>query len=206
MKHVYTWMALSAIASLMILQTTTAQAATGDSRRATGGGWFQPTAVVDTPPTNTPPPPSDPPPTFDPSAILPTAALFPTAGDTNTKCNFGFVASGTVQADGTLGDPEGELSYHDHGIGLRLHSLDVTSVKVDGSDAWFEGTAEVTLGNNTPSDEHFIVHVRDADTTGGCDTFDINLPNYIPSGASAHYHVCGTLDGTNGNGKIQTHN
>jgi hypothetical protein len=200
MKKAHSWVVLPAIAGLLFAHTTTAQAATNNSPRATGGGWFQPTAVVDTPPADNPPPPSDPPPTLDPSALL------PAAGTANTKCNFGFVASGTVQSDGTLGDPEGELSYHDHGIGLRLHSMDITSVTVSGSDASFAGTVEVTFGNNAPCVEAFVVKVHDADGTGGFDTFDINLPNYCVPGGSAHYHVCGTLDGTNGNGKIQTHN
>jgi hypothetical protein len=201
MKKARTWVALPAIAGLLIAYTTVAQAATGDTVRATGGGWFQPTVLVPPPPPPPPPPPTDP--GVEPSALFPTDP-FPAAGGNNTKCNFGFVASATDLGNGSW-EYEGELSYHDHGKGLRLHSIDVTDVSVTGADAYFKGTAEVTLGNNATSIESFEVHVHDGDTNGTADTFDILLGCTLPDETSP-YHRAGSLSGTGGGGKIQTHN
>src|SRR5438270_4073273 len=114
------WLALPVIASLFIATPPAARAAAGDTVQTTGGGWITPT--VPATPTST--------------GIVRTAA-------SNSKATFGFVASATVQADGSK-DYQGELSYHDHGTGLRLHSLSVTKVTVvDSQTMTFEGTADV---------------------------------------------------------------
>ena len=85
-----------------------------------------------------------------------------TAATNNTKATFGFVASATVQTDGkTLGDFQGELSYNDHGFGLKLHSVSVTSVSVNSVNhtATFSGMADVDApsGSGTHS---FTVTVK----------------------------------------------
>src|SRR5438034_9485667 len=108
MRRYRAWLALPVIASLFIATPPAARAAAGDTVQTTGGGWITPT--VPATPTST--------------GIVRTAA-------SNTKATFGFVASATVQADNTLGDFQGELSYHDHGTGLRLHSLVVSNVTVN---------------------------------------------------------------------------
>jgi hypothetical protein len=187
-KNARNWVALPAIAVLLIAQTTVARAATGDTVQTTGGGWIEPVIVL--PP---PPPPTDPP--------AEAAALFPAASTANTKANFGFVASGTVQADGTCGDCQGELTYHDHGVGLRLHSLSIDHVWViDPQTIAFDGTAEVTTADGTvPAD--FVVQVHDGGEPGkGVDSFDIQLTNFTLPGESSTYHRRGLLGG----GNIQT--
>src|SRR2546430_1458299 len=109
MRRYRAWLALPVIASLFIATPPAARAAAGDTVQTTGGGWI-------TPPLGTP-------------TSSTTARPVPTA-DNNTKATFGFVASATKQADGSLIDFQGELSYNDHGFGLRLHSLSVSLVKV----------------------------------------------------------------------------
>jgi hypothetical protein len=169
------WLALPVIAGLFIAFPTAARAAAGDTVQTTGGGWFVPQVLIET----------------SAGTILPS----PVAATTNTKVTFGFVASATVQTDGSLGDLQGELSYNDHGLGLKLHSVSVTSVSVDSTahTATFAGTADVTTGSGSFDDQKFTVIVRDVAEPGvGVDTFDIELPNLpVP------YHVSGTLGGGN---------
>ena len=98
------WLALPVLAGLFINTAPAARAAAGDTVQTTGGGWITPEVLAT--PTST--------------GIVRTAA-------NNVKATFGFVASATVQADNTLGDFQGELSYHDHGTGLKLHSLVISN-------------------------------------------------------------------------------
>jgi hypothetical protein len=176
------WLALPVLAGLILAHPTAARAAAGDTVQTTGGGWFTPS----------------------PAVILTSATLTGierAAGTNNTKATFGFVASATYQADGTtLGDFQGELSYNDHGLGLKLHSVSVTSVSVSPHPARptvhtaiFTGTADVTTGDGSFEGEKFTVMVQDVAEPGvGVDTFDIELPNLpVP------YHVHGTLGGGN---------
>jgi hypothetical protein len=179
MKRLQTWAALPAIAGLLIAYTTTAHAAVGDVKQTTGGGWI--TSVAPSPPAGVP------------------AALLPLA--TNDHANFGFVASATVQADGvTLGDFQGELSYHDHRIGLRLHSTDMTGFEVLSNTQFrFSGVADVTIANGNPCSCDFVVTVEDnAEPGKGFDKFTISLPGIIVDGAP--YSQTGLLGG----GNIQT--
>jgi hypothetical protein len=181
MKRFQTWAALPAIAGLLIAYTTAAHAAVGDVKQTTGGGWI----------TSVAPPP--PPPAGDPSALLPLA--------TNNHANFGFVASATVQDDGvTLGDFQGELSYHDHRIDLRLHSTDMTGFEVISNTKFcFKGVADVTIANGIPCSCDFVVTVEDIAEPGkGADTFTISLPGVMVDGAP--YSQTGLLGG----GNIQT--
>src|SRR5207253_2911361 len=121
------WLALPVLAGLFIATAPAARAAAGDTVQTTGGGWLTPSVPIT--PTST--------------GIVRTAA-------TNSKATFGFVASATVQSDNTPAF-EGELSYHDHGTGLRLHSLSITSVSVNSAthDATFSGTADVETSSGS---------------------------------------------------------
>jgi hypothetical protein len=181
MKRVPIGLVLPTLAGLFFASTAAAHAAVGDTAQTTGGGWIVPQIVVVIP-TSTP-----------------TAAGMVSAAVNNPKATFGFVASATVQADGaTLGGFQGELSYHDHAVELKLHSLSVTQVTViDAQTMSFSGTADVeTAAGSVPSD--FTVTVHDASEPGiGVDSFAILLPNFTLPGETAPYHRQGLLGGGN---------
>ncbi len=155
-------LALAAIAGLLFAFSPPARAAAGDTVQTTGGGWITPSVPV----------------TSTATGPVRTAA-------TNSKATFGFVASATVQADGNLGDFQGELSYHDHGTGLRLHSLVVGKVAVDPTThtATFSGTAEVETTSGSAA-HAFTVTVHDGGEPGvGVDSFDIVIPDLAYEGS-----------------------
>jgi hypothetical protein len=166
------WLALPVLAGLILAHPTAARAAAGDTVQTTGGGWFTPTP-----------------------AVIPTSATLTgieRAATTNTKATFGFVASATYQADGvTLGDFQGELSYNDHGLGLKLHSISVTSVSVNSTThtATFSGVADVDAATNS-GPHSFTVTVTDNGEPSTNDTIEVAIPDL-------GYDVTGTLGGGN---------
>jgi hypothetical protein len=172
------WLALPVLAGLILAHPTAARAAAGDTVQTTGGGWITPTTTV-----------------------IPTSATLTgierAAGTTNTKATFGFVASATYQTDGvTLGDFQGELSYNDHGFGLKLHSVSVCSVSVSTDPthptihiAIFSGMADVDAPSGSGT-HPFTVKVTDAGEPSTNDTFEINIPDLF-------YDASGTLGGGN---------
>lgn len=165
------WLALPVLAGLFIAAAPAARAAAGDTVQTTGGGWITPT-VPSTPAS---------------TGIVRTAA-------TNSKATFGFVASATKQSDGSLADFQGELSYHDHGTGLRLHSLVVDNVTVvDSQTMTFSGTADVETAAGPAGAHSFTVTVKDLGEPGvGVDFFSISI-----SDLSLFYSASGTLGGGN---------
>jgi hypothetical protein len=145
-----------------------------------GGGWIQPLPVDDT-------------------SVTSSAQATALVADNNTKATFGFVASGTLQPDNTVGDTQGELTYHDHGVVLRVHSLSVeTLVVVDPQTVRFTGMAEVTTSAGTVP-RAYVVTVHDAGEPGRSDTLEIQLDFTVP-GETTPYHRVGALGG----GNIQT--
>jgi hypothetical protein len=112
------------------------------------------------------------------------------------------VASATIQADGvTLGDFQGELSYHDHRLDLRLHSIDMTGFAiVSPTEFSFTGTAEVTIANGSPMTCDFVVTVDDNGEPGkGVDKFTISLPGCVVENGQPYFQT-----GLLGGGNIQT--
>lgn len=179
MKHLHTWLTLPALAALLITPLPSAWSAPG-TVAAMGGGWIQPCPVRES----------------DTSTGVQESAV-PVQ---NTKATFGFVASRTLPDNGTVGETQGELTYHDHGVGLRVHSLSVESVEVLADlSVRFTGTAEVTTSAGTEV-RSYVVTVRDAGEPGRADTLRIRLLGFQLPGEATDYHREGELGG----GNIQT--
>jgi hypothetical protein len=87
------------------------------------------------------------------------------------------------------GGVDGRLYYANQATGEQLRSLDITSLKVVGNTATFEGTCQSRTGRCT-----FKVVVQDNGEPGRADTFHIAPSPGTPAG--------GTLEG----GNIQVHN
>jgi len=147
-----------------------------------GGGWIQPLPVAETTSSSG----------AQQSAVTP---------QNNTKATFGFVASGTQVDAVTVSDTQGELTYHDHGVGLRVQGLSVATlvISVDLKTVCFTGTAEVTTSAGTVVRD-YVVTVHDEGEPGRADTLEIQLLNFILPGETTSYHRAGALGG----GNIQT--
>jgi hypothetical protein len=111
------------------------------------------------------------------------------------------VASATPTATGGW-EYDGELSYHDHGKGMRLKSLCVDLVKfsIDKPEAVFEGEAEVRCSGGTYN-VRFVVTVVDSGEPGRADMLQIELPGWCLPEETDEYRAWGTLGG----GNIQLH-
>ena len=97
----------------------------------------------------------------------------------NDHGNFGFVA-GFKPGDNTV---SGQLNYIDHGTGMHLKSIDITSYSGSGNTRTFSGDAQI----NGVSGYTFTVTASDNGNPGaGKDTFSIQLSNgYSASGVLA---------------------
>jgi hypothetical protein len=122
------------------------------------------------------------PPASTPGAKVTGGGSIPGVDDKNT---FGLTAKVN-----NAGDPSGNVTYQDHGLGGRtVKSTAVTSVTITGSCANINGTATVD-GNGSFG---FQVRVCDNGEAGSSDTFSIAM--------SDGYTASGTLSG----GNIQIH-
>ncbi|MGI0088634.1 MAG: choice-of-anchor P family protein [Nitrosotalea sp.] len=95
----------------------------------------------------------------------------------NAHANFGFVA-GFKPSQSTV---SGQLNYIDHGTGMHVKSVDITSYSGSENSRTFSGDAQI----NGVSGYTFTVTVTD-DDSGGNDMFSIQLSNgYTASGQLA---------------------
>jgi hypothetical protein len=122
---------------------------------------------------------------------------------TNDKCTFGFVASRTSKT--TVGEYEydGELTFHDHGKGMKFKSLcvDFVDFPVDEpTKAVFKGTGEVRTSAGTACVQ-FTVTVVDGGEPSTDDSFTIVLTECPMPDGTYPYSAWGPLGG----GNIQLH-
>ena len=97
----------------------------------------------------------------------------------NDHGNFGFLA-GFKPGQGSV---SGQLNYMDHGTGMHVKSIDITSYSGSGNTRTFSGDAQI----NGVSGYTFTVTATDNGNPGaGKDTFSIHLSNgYSASGVLA---------------------
>ena len=130
------------------------------------------------------------------------------------KGNFG-VGGGCKKGSGTDSIPYwGHLEYHDHGIDLNVHVIDITAYFPEGDTGtdpkthqptgtrWVCGTARSDLYG----DVDFAVRASDAGEPGTADEFDIQLTQngvIVYSTFGGTHHKLG--GGTGGGGNIQLH-
>src|SRR5439155_18960265 len=161
----------------------------------------------------TPPPP---PPPFSGKCDFLTGGgfIYPSGTD---KGNFG-VGGGCKKGSGTDSIPYwGHLEYHDHGIDLNVHVIDITAYFPEGDTGtdpkthqptgtrWVCGTAR----SNLYGDVDFAVRASDAGEPGTADEFDIQLTqngvivySTFDFSGGTHHQLGG---GTGGGGNIQLH-
>ena len=161
----------------------------------------------------TPPPP---PPPFSGKCDFLTGGgfIYPSGTD---KGNFG-VGGGCKKGSGTDSIPYwGHLEYHDHGIDLNVHVIDITAYFPEGDTGtdpkthqptgtrWVCGTAR----SNLYGDVDFAVRASDAGEPGTADEFDIQLTqngaivySTFDFSGGTHHKLGG---GTGGGGNIQLH-
>ena len=142
--------------------------------------------------------------------------IYPNGAD---KGNFG-VGGGCKKGSGTNGVPYwGHLEYHDHGLDLNVHVIDITAYFPEGATGadpqtgqptgtrWICGTARTDMFG----DVDFAVRASDAGEPGTADEFDIQLtqpgtfgvPIVLYSTFGGAPHTLG--GGTGGGGNIQLH-
>ncbi len=137
--------------------------------------------------------------------------IYPNGTD---KGNFG-VGGGCKKGSGTDSIPYwGHLEYHDHGIDLNVHVMDITAYFPEGTTGtdpktgqptgtrWVCGTARSDLFG----DVDFAVRASDAGEPGTADEFDIQLTqngSIVYSTFGGTHHKLG--GGTGGGGNIQLH-
>ena len=107
-----------------------------------------------------------------------------TVNVTNGKGSFAIVA-----LTKSTGQPQGNLTYQDHVLGMIVKSTQVTSVVVSGTHAQVYGKATI----NGAGSYDFLVDLNDNGEPGTADTFHIQLSNGYTAG--------GTLTG----GNVQVH-
>jgi hypothetical protein len=179
-----------AVAAVLALTVMPAFAA-DSTDRVTGGGWFEPYYFDATP---NPPEENALPPGVEETSV------FAAAG--NTKCTFGFVAWRTPTSDPEVWDYDGELTFHDHGRGMKLKSVCVSKVSFpDAVTAIFEGMCEVRTADSAPQTTPFVVTVVVDAQPSAADWFQIALPEYKLPTEPEEYGAKGTLGG----GSIQIH-
>ena len=140
--------------------------------------------------------------------------IYPSGTD---KGNFG-VGGGCKKGSGTDSIPYwGHLEYHDHGIDLNVHVIDITAYFPEGDTGtdpkthqptgtrWVCGTAR----SNLYGDVDFAVRASDAGEPGTADEFDIQLTqngvivySTFDFSGGTHHQLGG---GTGGGGNIQLH-
>jgi hypothetical protein len=201
MKKIQLLAAIPAVAGLLITCASPVQAAVGDTARTTGGGWFAPNYTIDNPPSETTPTDPGGTPGGEPPAeasLLPGGFDLLPMADNNLKATFGYVAACTEGETGP--EYSCELSYHDHKMALRLHSLEVTGVSFNDllPYATFEGLADVRW-NDENKVRRFVVNVEDHGEPGREDFFQIFV--YDTSTNALLYTAKGLLGG----GNIQVH-
>jgi len=99
--------------------------------------------------------------------------------------NFGFI----VEAKSTTGPIGGNLQYHNHASGAKVHSVMFTSLVIAANTATFSGTC---TNNGAPCT--FTVNVTDNGEPGTNDTFTISVSGGPPEGGKLR------------SGNIQIHN
>lgn len=82
--------------------------------------------------------------------------------------------------------PKGNLNYIDHVTGMHLSSTALEMLVIDGSYAWFTGTATLESGQVV----WFKVEIRDVNRQGATDWFKISIP-------ALGYEASGDLTGGN---------
>lgn len=178
--------------ALLLALTVMPALAAGEAQRVTGGGWIEPSYFNPSPPTETGP-------------ILPPdveeASVF--TATKNKKCTFGFVAWRTATTTPDQWEYDGELTFHDHGKGMKLKSLQIDFVEFDltTKTAVFQGMCEVRTASAAPETRSFIVMVVVDDAPSARDFFRIALPDYTLPTETTAYGAEGTLGG----GSIQIH-
>ena len=134
--------------------------------------------------------------------------------DGTNKGNFG-VGGGCKKGSGTNGVPYwGHLEYHDHGLDLNVHVIDITAYFPEGDTGtdpktgqptgtrWVCGTART----DKFGDVDFAVRASDAGEPGTADEFDIQLTQnglIVYTTFTGAPHKLG--GGTGGGGNIQLH-
>ena len=140
--------------------------------------------------------------------------IYPNGAD---KGNFG-VGGGCKKGSGTNGVPYwGHLEYHDHGLDLNVHVIDITAYFPEGATGadpqtgqptgtrWICGTARTDMFG----DVDFAVRASDAGEPGTADEFDIQLTqngtivySTFDFSGGTHHNLGG---GDGGGGNIQLH-
>ena len=134
------------------------------------------------------------------STATQTATLTPTAtpvrGTPGKVTGGGSIGSETGKERATFGltvnydngslVPKGNLNYIDHVTGMHLSSTALEILVIDGSYAWFTGTATLDGGQVV----WFKVEVRDVNRQGATDWFKISIP-------ALGYEASGDLTGGN---------
>lgn len=172
--------------ALLLALTVIPALASGETQRVTGGGWFEP-SYFDANPTL--------PPDLEPASVF--------AATKNAKCTFGFVAWRTATGVPDEWQYDGELTFHDHGKGMKLKSLQIDGVDFDltAKTAVIRGTGEVRTASAASEIRTFVVTVAVDDTPSAADFFRIELPDYKLPTEPEEYGAEGTLGG----GSIQIH-
>ena len=98
-----------------------------------------------------------------------------TVNVTNGKGSFAIVA-----LTKSTGQPQGNLTYQDHVLGMMVKSTQVTSVVVSGTHAQVYGKATI----NGAGSYDFLVDLNDAGEPGTADTFQIQLSNGYTAGGT----------------------
>jgi len=109
----------------------------------------------------------------------------------NGKAHFG--VTGGIRKDAFRGN----LTYHDHGTGLKVKGTGVTAyVVIDAETRRIEGTAKI---NGVAGSTYTVIVTDNGEPGKNIDTFEIHL--FDASGATPFYSASGTLAG----GNIQLH-
>ena len=177
--------------------TSTSTSTTTATSTATNTSSATPTITLTPTQTNTP---TDMATSTSTSTATQTATLTPTAtpvpGAPGKVTGGGSIGSETGNERATFGltvnydrgslVPKGNLNYIDHVTGMHLSSTALEMLVIDGSYAWFTGTATLESGQVV----WFKVEIRDVNRQGATDWFKISIP-------ALGYEASGDLTGGN---------